>query len=65
MYHVLGFFHHLAFCDPQGGLGDSHSEIVDLNTVELANGDLDRVVKVHNDLIAVEQADDLVFQPPQ
>ena len=54
MDHVFGFFHHLALCDPEGSFGDSGGEVVDLDTVELVNGDFDRVEHLHDDLIFVE-----------
>ena len=75
---VLGLFQHLALGDPQGGFGHGGGEVVDLDAVELVDGDLDRVQgpfapgHLTSDLVSVPafvQNDplfnDLVFQPPQ
>lgn len=44
VYHILGFLHHLAFGNPQGGLGHGHGEVVNLDAVELADTNLDGIV---------------------
>ena len=62
MDHVFGFFHHLALCDPEGSFGDGGGEVVDLDAVELVNGDLDGVEHAHDDLVFEEQGEDFVFQ---
>ena len=51
---IFGLFHHLALCDPEGSFGNGGGEVVDLDTVELVNGDFDRVEHLHDDLIFVE-----------
>ena len=65
MHYVLGFPHHLTFRDPQGGLGNSHGKIIDLNTIELPNGDLDWIANVQHDLSPMQQGNCLILQPPQ
>lgn len=68
MNDFLGLLHHLAFRDPQGGLGHSNSKVVNLNTVELADRYLNRIESsavAKGDLAAMEQEEYLVFQPPQ
>ena len=40
---LFRFFEHLAFGDPEGGLGDGHGEVIDLDALKLADRDLDRV----------------------
>lgn len=62
MDHIFGLFHHLALCDPEGGFGDGGGEIVDLDAVELVDGDLDGVQHPHDDLVLEEQGEDFVFQ---
>ena len=65
MHHVLGFLHHLALRDPQRGSGHGHGKVVDLNAVELANGNLDGVANIQNALPVVQQGKRFVLQPPQ
>ena len=65
MYYVLGFLHHLALSDPQRRLCHSHGEIVDFDTVELADGDLNRVAHVQHDLPLMEKGYCFIFQPPE
>ena len=42
MDDVLGLLEHLVLCNPQRRPSDRDSEIIDLNTVKLADGNLDR-----------------------
>lgn len=44
MNDLLGDLHHLTFGDPEGGLGDGHGKIVDLNAVKLSDGNAYRAV---------------------
>ena len=41
--NVLRFGEHLTFGDPERRLGHTHSEIVDFDTVELRDGNLDGI----------------------
>ena len=61
---AFGLLHHLIFGDPEGGLGDGHGEVVDLDAVELPDGHLDGVVMLvaECDLPVLQQTDDLIFQ---
>ena len=54
---LLGVVQCLLFRDPQGGLGDGHGEVVDLDAVELVDADLDeRFLAAELDVaLAVEQ----------
>ena len=65
--NVLCFFEHLVLGDPQCCPGDRDSEIVDLNAVELADGNLDRreAFIAKGDLAVGQQAKDLVLQLPK
>ena len=65
MDDVLSLLHHLALGDPQGRLGHRDGEIVDLDAVELADGDLNGVDKVTQDDLVAEAAQHLVFQLAQ
>lgn len=62
MNDVFGLFHHLALCDPERRLGNGGGEVVDLDAVELVDGDLNRVQHPHDDLVFEEQGEDFVFQ---
>ena len=44
---ILGGFHHLGFCNPECGLRDGHSEVVDFNAVKLMDGDFDDIPEIH------------------
>ena len=62
------FLHHLGFCNPQGCLGNRHSEVVNFDTVELTNGNLDRVELgsiAQNNLVTQAQHNSLVLQATQ
>ena len=67
MDNVLCFFEHLVLGDPQSCPGYRDSEIVDLNAVELADGNLDRreAFIAKGDLAVGQQAKDLVLQLPK
>ena len=56
---------HLRLGDPERGLCDGHGEVVDLNTVELRDGDLDGAPKVKFALPLLERGDDFVFEAAQ
>lgn len=43
MHNVLGFFHHLAFSNPKSGFCNSNSKIIDFNSVELTDRNLNGV----------------------
>ena len=62
MHDVLGLLHHLAFRDPHGRLGHGHGKVVDLDAVELANGDLDGVCHVAQHNLVGEGTKGLIFQ---
>ena len=65
MHDVLGLLHHLAFGNPQGRLGHGHSKVIDLDAVELADGDLDGVCQITKHNLVGEGAERLVFQLAQ
>ena len=65
MDNLFRLFHHLAVCDPEGGFGNSHGKIVDLNAVELADGDLDGVIQIQHDLPLVKQGNYFILQTTQ
>lgn len=56
------FLHHLTFRNPQINLDNGHSEAIDLNTVELPNGNLNGVEVCG---IAQMQKHRLLFQAAQ
>ena len=65
-HQLFRLLHHLALGDPQGGLGHGDGEVVDLDAVELANGDPDGVGHLAQDDLAIQQGvNDLVLQAPQ
>lgn len=65
-HQLFRLLHHLALGDPQGGLGHGDGEVVDLDAVELANGDPDGVGHLAQDDLAVQQGvNDFVLQAPQ
>ena len=41
--NLVSLLHHLRLSDPEGGLSHGAGEVVDLNAVELVDGNLDRV----------------------
>ena len=62
---VLGLFQHLALGDPQGGFGHGGGEVVDLDAVELVDGDLNWIcIIAHCNLVCLA-AERIVFQPTQ
>ena len=63
----FGFFHHLAFGNPECGFGNRHCKIVDFNAVKLADGNLYRAFAggVHRHLPVGKFQQDFIFQPPQ
>ena len=65
MHDVLGLLHHLAFRDPQGRLGYGHGKVVDLDAVELANGDLNGVCYIAQHNLVGKGAERLIFQLAQ
>ena len=74
MNDVLGLLHHLVFRDPQGGPGHGDGEVVDLNAVELTDGDFYGVEARHAQgdlalLLALHPGDpgrdDLILDLPQ
>ena len=65
MDDIFCLLHHLALCDPEGSFGNGGGEVVDLDTVELMNGDLNGVEHAHDDLVFEEQGEDFVFQAAQ
>jgi len=42
MYNVLSFFHHLAFSNPKSSFCNSNGKIIDFNSVELIDRNLNR-----------------------
>ena len=66
MHDVFRLLHHLAFRDPQGGLGDRRGEVIDLNAVKLADGDFDGVRdRAEGDLAVLQKGEGLILQPAQ
>ena len=65
MDDILRLFHHLAFGYPQRGLGDGYGKVIYLNTVELADGDLDGAAHVKHYLPFIKLGDDLIFKATQ
>lgn len=65
MDDILRLFHHLAFGYPQRGLGDGYGKVIYLNTVELADGDLDGAAHVKHYLPFIKLGDDFIFKATQ
>ena len=65
VHDVLGLLHHLALRDPQGRLGHGHGKVIDLNAVELADGDLDRIGEVPQSDLVGKGAQGFIFQLAQ
>ena len=59
----IGFLQHLGLGDPEGCLGDGAGEIVDFNTVELVDGNLDRISQATYDTVVVKNLDGFVLKP--
>lgn len=56
MDNALRLLHHLAFRDPESGLGDGHGKVIDFDAVKLADAHLDRIADIHqHDLPIVKQ----------
>ena len=63
---ILGFLHHLAFCDPKCRLRYGNCEIIDLDAIELSNRDVDRIANdAEHNLTASQLGDYCILQAPE
>ena len=57
----FGLFHHLAFGNPKGCFGNGDGKIVDFNTEELSDGNLNRIDGQPGVSVTVEHGEYFVF----
>ena len=64
-HNSVGFLQHLGFGNPKGRLRYRTGKVINLDAVELVDGDLDWISQTTYDTIFIEDSNDFILQSPQ